>query len=93
MFVRSAMRVITHTHTHTHTDDVKTITPVADAECNIWILNSKLVTDPLNPTETQGYLANIKILNIEPSNNMTTVHALCNSNSFIICINKDSHNL
>ena len=32
MSVRSAVRVVTHTHT----DDVKTITPVADARCNEW---------------------------------------------------------
>ncbi len=30
-FVCSAMRVFTDRQTHTHTDDVKTITPVADA--------------------------------------------------------------
>ncbi len=34
MFVRSAVRVFTDRQTDRHTDDVKTITPVADAGCN-----------------------------------------------------------
>ncbi len=33
MFVRSAVRVFTDRQTDRHTNDVKTITPVADAGC------------------------------------------------------------
>ena len=33
MSVRSLVRVVTDRQTHTQTDDVKTITPVADAGC------------------------------------------------------------